>query len=213
MRRNGFGQLIPTDVQARFRFANTAAGTPPAGQPLPPSSLLQDGADAEAFFKNWGGKSLAAPNAPVYDSGIPPWVQPPPGSQPFMPVGVLATPAANGADALIQSFTVPIGWNGVINAIAQVFGGPGSILGTGFLTWRLFKSGQPIRNFEAVTVPYGYLTNNQSVVPLTLPAGIEVFGGDVISHYVANAVGSTLPVGSSYIVSMISGYFWPRPQQ
>jgi hypothetical protein len=211
---NGFGQLIPTDVQARFRFANSfPGGAAPANVQLPASPLPGVAADAENFFKNWGGKSLAQPNAPVFDSGIPPWVQPPAGAQPFLPVGVLPTPAADGNDYLIQSFQVPIGWDGVINAIGQIFGGPGNILGTGYLTWRLFQSGKPVKNFESVQVPYGYLTTNQSVVPLQLPAGIQVFGGDVISHFVRNDPASTLPVGSTSILSMIAGYFWPRMQQ
>src|SRR5581483_7852240 len=93
--------------------------------------------DAQQFFGSYAGASQAKPDAPIYQSRRPD-LEPPPGSVTFANVNVIATPANDGLDHAVLTFTVPNGWDGQILQLANVYTGVGFNLATiGNLTWRI----------------------------------------------------------------------------
>jgi hypothetical protein len=210
----GVGQLVPTDVAARMTTQGwtqpTVAATPPGPNLSAQDSLLaQTAADAEAFFKNYSGRSLAQPDAPNY-LGRPPHLDMPAGAQPYFTPGTIATPAANGTDTTVLQFQVPIGWDGVIQRIANFYTGPGFTIGSGDFVWRIERNGQPIRGFDSIPCSFGTFGNG-GVTPYEISTSpILIFEGELISWVVNHAVTSVLPIGGTSIFAFCGGYFYSR---
>jgi hypothetical protein len=210
----GMGLLVPADVTARFTQAGwqdpTAAAAPAAASSSPPAQTPEDlASEAEAYFKDYGGRSLAAPSTPAYDAR-PPWIEMPGGAQPFIPQGYIATPAANGTDTTVQTLLVPPGWDGVITQLANFYTGAGFTLGSAYLTFRLERNGQAIKGLDNIQLCFGQYGNG-GLIPLALDkAPIRIFSGETISWVVNHAMGSPLPVGNTFVVSVIGGYFYQK---
>lgn len=219
----GLGALVKADVPSRLLpwanpQASAAAAPQLAGNSAAPASsqpgkewmaLLANAQTAETLFKNYGGKSLAQPNSPQYDIG-PPWIDPPAGHRDINNPGIITTPTNSGVDVVVQTYTVPPGHDGVITEIANFYTGPGVVLGTGYLTWRILRNGQAIKNFDAIQVPFGSYIAGGGVQTFRLAAGIRVFAGDVITYVVNHGSSSTLPVAGSSIITFLKGWLYPK---
>jgi hypothetical protein len=189
---------------------NDSAPPAAAGQGVDPASPLDAmAADAETFFRSHGGRTLAAPDVPQYESKAP-WIDPPSGFEAFYSPGIIATPAANGADTTALSFRVPTGYDGVIRRIANLYTGPGFVAGSGNLVWRILRNGQAIRNFDNMQFSLGtYSSTGGSILPAEMD-GIRMFADDVITFIVNHAATSPLPVAGTQIVVLLGGWIYPK---
>lgn len=203
-RYRGLSEYVAADVQGRL-LAPRSDQVPTDVDPMQTAAeqLRAKAADVGEFFRTYAGRSLARPNGGVRREEY----------QPFFAPGNLAMPAADGLDYTVQTFVVPSGWDGVINRIAHIYTGPGQILGTGYLTWRIMRNGQPFKSFEAIQAPFGSVNAGGSMTPMELGQdGLLVYSEEIITYVVSHAAGSSLPTANNYILSFLGGRLWPRTQ-
>lgn len=139
-----------------------------------------------------------------------PWVEMPPGGEPFDVVQSIATPAANGAENVVLQYPIPLGFDGVILGIANYFVGTGFTEGSGDLVWRIRRGlpgtqGAPIRNYQDIRTTMG-----SPVSPREVFGGILVTSGDFLTYTVTHAAGSPIVPGGNRVVCNIAGFYWPR---
>ena len=127
-----------------------------------------------------------------------PWLDEPSGSEPFDAQNNIALPAI-GASATVLSYTVPIGFDGVVKALSNNLTVCGFTEGDGSIIWRLFINGRAVRNFSNILVEKGTIQIPRPISPLRL------FSGDQISWIVYN-ISSALVGGT---VCSLSGYIYP----
>src|SRR6185437_1643565 len=84
-----------------------------------------------------------------------PYLDPPPGSQSFYPELSIPIPIVGSGNITVLSFVVPIGYDGVINAINNNFTGGGFINGSGDLVWQILIDGRAVRNYDAILTERG----------------------------------------------------------
>jgi len=205
------GQLVPTDVAARMRpWVVDASPSPATPNPSPEFSLDQEAERQQAFFKSFGGRSLAAPEDPAY-AAVPPWIQMPGGGQPYFNQKAIVCPANDGLDHTVLSFLMAPGWDGIIDKLANFYTGPGFIIGSGDLTWRVERNGQAVKGFEQIVSGLGQYGQG-GMVPLNLDVSpIRIFSGETISYVVNHATTSGLPFGVGVnIFCVIGGYFYSK---
>lgn len=146
---------------------------------------------------NTGGIA-GPPSAPTYIKR--PWIDPPEGSASFDPQNGIALPGVPG-DTAVLTFTVDIGYDGVINAISHNFIGGGFTQFSGDIVWRLLINGKAVRNFSNMTAEKGTIEHQRVISP------IRVFSGDVVT-YVVNHVANPGLNGS--VICSITGYTYPN---
>jgi hypothetical protein len=166
---------------------------------VPPSPVTPQEAQAppqiRANLQQWGISRLPVTN-----------YMPAEGRE-FRPAAYVAIPA-QGAQAVVVQFKVPQGYNGMINAIANVFVGGGFQEGAGAITWTLFADyqggkGPVVPNFNNILASLGSVSN-----PAKLN-GIRVKENQLVTLAVNNAaVGGVLPAGQ-LIGGLLGGYFYP----
>jgi hypothetical protein len=213
---NGLGLFAPADVGGIFSRSDSAGwvdavpapGPVAALPPVPLPDMLQQAADAETIFKDYGGRSLATPDSHTYNLSAP-WIDKPDGFESFLPLVAIPTPATDGLDHVIFQFTVPAGWDGLIKRIANYYSGPGIFSNLGALTWRVLRNAQPVRNFDNLQLFYGNWSANGGVIPMEFD-GIQIRSGDVVAMVVNHAVNSALPVGGTSVVGFLGGYLYPK---
>lgn len=128
----------------------------------------------------------------------PPWLSEPSGSEPFDAQAGVAIPGI-GANALVLSYTVPIGSDGVVNSLSCNLTVCGFVEGDGSLIWRLFINQRAVRNFSNILVEKGTIQIPRPISPL------RVFSGDTIQWYIYNI--SSILVGDT--VCSLNGYIYP----
>lgn len=219
----GLGAFSPADVKTRLLpWANGPAtdsgnvqlsgnGTaPPSTSPVTNwRDMVSQAAMAETLFKSYGGKALSNPLASTYDIG-PPWIDPPAGHRDINNPGIIATPNNSGTDVVVQTYIFPPGWDGVITEIANFYTGPGFLLGSGYLIWRILRNGQAIKNFDSIQVAFGTYTQGGGLQTHKLAAGIRGFSGDVVQYVVNHSTASTLPIGGTNIITFLKGWLYPK---
>lgn len=212
----GLGRYQPADVFARLNAWNGQTANVPVPEGTPPPietqvvDLERETREGEAFFKSFGGRTLANPEQPAYEVR-PPWLDMPAGGQSIFFNQWIDTPATNDTDTTILQFTVPIGWDGVIQAIANFYTGPGFIPGSGFLAWRLLRNGQAIKNYDSILFALGSYGNG-GIQPMDIHTRpIRIFSGELISMVVNHSSTSTLPVAGTKIGGVIAGYEYSKP--
>jgi len=207
------GLFVQTDVSARMNGGWQSLTAPAA--PLGPDFTGQDAAlaarasEAESYFRSYSGRSLSAPDTPAY-TPVPPYIQMPAGAQPYFTPKSIATPVQGSGDTTILQFTVPVGWDGVIEQIANFYTGGGFLIGSGDFVWRLLRNGQAIRGFDAIPCALGQY-NQGGVVPVPLyQSPIRIFEGEQISYVVNHAAGSLLPDAGTWCFALVAGYFYQK---
>ena len=222
-RRNpGLGSYVRANVPTRLLPWANAQATAAANQQLagnaaapPPApgtdwkNMVSQAAMAETIFKSYGGKALANPTELTYQLG-PPWIDPPAGHRDINNPGIIATPNNSSTDTVVQTYTVPPGWDGVITDIANFYTGPGFLLGSGYLVWRILRNGQAIKNFDAIQVAFGTYTQGGGLQTHRLAAGIRVFAGDILQYIVNHSTASTLPIAGTNIITFLKGWIYPK---
>lgn len=132
--------------------------------------------------------------------GMPPWVIPPTGADPFDATGV-ATIGVVGDTVTILSLLVPYGYDGVIKRFYHNYIGSGFVDGSGNLIWRILADGRPIKNFGNIITQMG-----NAVTP-RLTDGIRIYSGQLITYIVYHAADALLTDACS---ASLAGYFYPR---
>ena len=122
----------------------------------------------------------------------------------FRPAAYVAIPA-QGAQAVVVQFKVPQGYNGMINALANVFVGGGFQEGQGLIFWTLYldyttKVVAP--NFNQILASLGAVSN-----PAKLN-GIRVKENQLVTLAVNNTNPGVLPAGQ-LIGGLLGGFFYP----
>lgn len=128
-----------------------------------------------------------------------PWLDEPSGSKPFDPQGVVALPAV-GAAAIVLTYTVPEGYDGVVKYLSCNLTFCGFTEGSGDVTWRLQINGKPVENFSLITVEKGTIEIPRPISPLRL------FSKDIIQWIVTHVANAGL-VGS--VNCSLNGYIYP----
>lgn len=142
--------------------------------------------------------ALAAPDNPA-GLALPPWIYPPPEFEAFDFSTYAAIPAI-GANALVISFVVPSGRNGVIRKVANVFVGGGFQEGSGNIFWQIRADQVPAPNYENIVASLGSVANPTDF------AGIRVYEGQVIDLFVQNVA---IVVAGQLIGGRLQGWFYP----
>jgi hypothetical protein len=132
----------------------------------------------------------------------------PPEGKDFEQTGYITIPAI-GASAIVLSFTVPQGFNGVIHRIGNEFDGgaftPASVL------WQILLNAQGFNTatgavvapfFNAIAAPLGSVAAPSSI----WPGGIRISEAQLVALTVTNV--SVTPAGQQ-IGGRLGGYFYP----
>lgn len=128
-----------------------------------------------------------------------PWLDAPDGAYPFDEGNSVVLPAV-GVSAVLVSHTVPLGYDGVINAYSWNFLGASFVDGSGDIVVQILRNGTPIRNYDHVTVQKGSIEIPRPIAPM------RIYSGQVISIVVAHAGNVAL---NGNIVGTLVGYDYP----
>jgi hypothetical protein len=139
-----------------------------------------------------------------------PWIEMPPGGEPFDEFASIVTPNANGTETLVLTFTIPYAYDGIVLGVFNGFTGPGFVEGSGNLIWRIRLGqasllGKPVRNYNNIRVTLGSLAQARSV-----QGGILVQSGQIVQYSVTHAIGSPIVPAGTRIICNITGFYWPR---
>lgn len=134
-----------------------------------------------------------------------PWVEAPPGTEPFDKQAAIPTPVANGVETIVLQFTVPDGFNGVILGYMNIYTNPSFLEGSGQLIWRIRASNQPKWDYGNIQSTRGSVQEYAVIY-----GGIVVNSRQPVTYSVIHAVGSPLPPGpGTNILCALKGYWWP----
>jgi hypothetical protein len=127
-----------------------------------------------------------------------PWLDEPSGSEPFDEQATISIPNI-GDTAIVFSFKVPIGYDGVVKLLSCNLTVCGFTEGDGSIIWRLFVNNRAVRNFSNILVEKGTIQIPRPISPLRL------FSGDIIQWRITN-ISSALVGGT---VCSLNGYIYP----
>ena len=171
-----------------------------------PPNQFNSGLDTEALIWRYilthgGLRSVCPGKKKAYQDS--PWNKMPPDgikiSKPFS----ISLPANDGADHLVGSFQVPIGWNLSLPQVIHFWTGTTFVEGSGDLTWRYRINQHYVKDFGNVQVSEGSF-----VQPSPARNGeIHAYSGDVVYGFVNQATTSSLSGGR--IVMGFLGWRFP----
>jgi len=187
------------------REANKQGGRMPLGQLGACSSDLLE---AEASIRKYTREYCEILRSRPQPSGLPPYIQPPKNAVRWQPRNSLVIPVAPAAvDQLVFEERVPLGYDGILVALTNVWNGTGFIEASGDITWRTKLDRRFIPFFDTITTTLGSLAVPFDVVG----QGIPLLSGQLFQYYANFAAGSEnrLNVGGMTICAA-TGYIWPR---
>lgn len=171
-------------------------------------SRLNDLQQATDNLVQYAKDYTAIINGRLKPEGLPPYIQPPKNAVRWQPRNDLTIPVLPASvDQVVLSERVPLGYDGILIALTNVWNGSGFVEASGDITWRVKIDGRFVPFFEAVTVSMGSLT-----VPFDITGqGITLLSGQLLQIFVNFLTGSEgrLNVGGKTICAA-SAYIWPR---
>lgn len=131
-----------------------------------------------------------------------PWIDPPDGSVSYDQgnAGTVALPVVGAPSAIVVTYQVPQGYDGVIQQFSWNFTGGGFVQGSGDLQAQMLRNGVPIRNYDNILKEAGTINIARAISP------IRIYSNDIIS-LVVNHVANNLLSGN--LVGSFIGYFYP----
>lgn len=115
---------------------------------------------------------------------------------------------AESAQADIISFTVPQGYNGIINGVANNYVGGGWIEGSGAVIWQILVDGAP----PPGAVSYGSILGSLgSPANPTRIAGFRITENQVVTVVAQNV--SITPVSGQLVGARLLGYLYPTSEE
>jgi hypothetical protein len=163
---------------------------------------------AEKAIKLFTKEYCAIMGAQRKDKGLPAYIQPPPNSVRWQPRGSLVIPIVPaGADQLVLQQTIPLGYDGILISISNIWNGTGFIEGSGDITWRLQIDQRYVPFFDSINTTLGSLT-----IPYDVTGqGIALLSGQTVYYYANFAVGSNARLNAGgQTLCACTGYIWPR---
>jgi hypothetical protein len=147
--------------------------------------------------------------ASAYGFPRPVWIDPPISWENIDQIAYTLLPAI-GSTAVIISFKVPIGRNGVIQKVANNFVGGGWTEGTGDVIWRILIDGAPppgAMSYDAIPASLGSPAN-----PVGIP-GFRIFENQLLTVVGFNnpaGPGGGIVVAGQRLGARIIGFLYPR---
>jgi hypothetical protein len=143
---------------------------------------------------------------PAHKFDFPPWVKMPPQGKRFGHPSSIALPAADATDQVVQSFLVPLGYDGVIAAPVNLYTGLGFQEGSGDLIWRIKINLRYAKDYGAITTQLGSLTTPY----YNANSQILLQSGQLVQYIVNRSVASLGNLNGGRIIAGCWGWFWPR---
>lgn len=131
------------------------------------------------------------------------WLDFPLNGQYFTYPGVIDTPALGTTLAVIQSFTVPAGWDGVIRKVSHNYTGPGFVQGSGDLAFAIRVAGAMIKNYSNILVEFGSPQQPRDTF-------IIVREAQLVEYLVSVDAAAAIPIAGTFINAFMDGWFVPR---
>lgn len=129
---------------------------------------------------------------------LPVWLYMPADGVSFDYASYVNLPAI-GATADIISFTVPDGFNGVIQRIANTYVGAGFVEGSGSVIWQILANGGVVRNYDNMVASLGSVSNPSQI------SGILIKEGQLIELAVSNI---SVIVAGQLVGGRLGGFFY-----
>ena len=171
------------------------------------SDLLEAEASIRQFTKEYCSIMSQRPRR----RGLPASIEPPPNSIRWQPGKdrplVLPVGPETATDILVFQERVPLGYDGYIDTLTNVWNGTGFVEGSGSITWRVKIDQRYIPYYEAITVTLGTLSVPYAVIGQAIP----LLSNQLVQYFANFAVGSdaVLNMGGATICAA-TGYIWPR---
>lgn len=163
---------------------------------------LDDEAELWRRINRCGGLQALCPGHKYPD---PPWVKMPGQGKRYGHPSSIPLPANDGLDHVVQSFLVPLGYDGIIAAPVNLYTGQGFEEGSGVLTWRIKINMRYAKDYGAITTTLGSLTQPY----YNANAQIFLQSGQLVQYLVNRALGD-LTLNGGRVVAGLWGWFWPR---
>ena len=166
---------------------------------------------AEASIRSYTRSYCDIINNRERPKGLPPYIQPPKNAVRWQPGKdkpfTLPAPPETGLDLLVFEDQIPLGYDGLLTQMTNIWNGTGFVEGSGTITWRVKIDRRFIPYYDTILTTMGSLT-----IPFDIGGeGIPLLSNQVVQYFVNFAVGSdaVLNLGGMTICSL-SGYIWPR---
>lgn len=150
--------------------------------------------------------------APIPRNEVYQPIGPPFGAIEFSPRASVALPAPAAGDATVLTFSVPIGYDGIVLALLNAYTGNTFLDGSGDLVWRVainqsLNCTRYLRDCGDILVQMG-----TAKLFHLIPGGARIYSGNTVT-YIVNAPNTTgaLPApGTGNIICGLRGFLWPR---
>lgn len=120
----------------------------------------------------------------------------------FDKTSVIATPVVN-VETTVLTLDVPIGYDGIIERLANCYIGGSNPDVTQSLVWRIRIDQILVPNYNAITTQFGSPAQPRPT------SGIFIGGQQHITYTVTN-IDPALPAAGTFIFCCLAGHWWPR---
>ena len=125
---------------------------------------------------------------------------------PFNVQGTIQTPATIAGDVLVCSGRVPLGYDGLLTEIYQIYQGAGFQQGSGDIVWRIRRNQVWLKMLGNNPFSLGNPRN-----PVGLTEGEILYSGTQFFFYVnVPNLSGMIQIGGSLISCGMRGFYWPR---
>jgi len=155
---------------------------------------------------NGGLTKLCCPSMPG-KGDPPPWVAMPTEGRRYQQIGSILLPIAEGADNLVATFQVPVGYDGVIVSIVNMYTGAGFVEGSGDLHYRIQINRRWLKDYGDIQTTLGTVASPCMIYR----GGVKLRTQEVVRYWVqlgAGALGRLDPTGR--LVCAFFGWFYPQ---
>ena len=143
---------------------------------------------------------------PGHKYANPPWVKMPPQGKRYSKINSLALPNPDGLDHLVTSFTVPLGYDGCIVSVVQIYTGTGFEEGSGDFTWRIQLNERYVKDYGNTTTSIGSMAT-----PYNINSGqIILQSNQLVRYFVNRSTASAGNENGGRIICSLWGWWWPR---
>lgn len=152
-----------------------------------------------------GLRGLCCPSMPANQT--PPWIAMPASGRRFQQIGSIPRPAVEGADTLVATFQVPVGFDGVIVSVISMFTGGGFVEGSGDIHYRIQINRRWLKDYGDVQTTLGTVASPCMIYR----GGVRLRTQEVCRYWVqlgAGALGRLDPLGR--FVCAFFGWFYPQ---
>jgi hypothetical protein len=176
-------------------------------QPNPFTQCLYRERDLWDHIVSQGGLTrLCCPSMPG-KGDPPPWVAMPSEGRRYQQIGSILLPAVEGTDFLVTTFQVPVGYDGVIVSIVNMFTGAGFVEGSGDIHYRIQINRRWLKDYGDIQTTMGTVASPCMIYR----GGVRLRTQEVVRYWVnlgAGALGRLDPTGR--IVCAFFGWFYPQ---